>query len=131
MTSIAGDVDRAGLAALEPQVRAALASAHSDVSRWADEPGSGAQIDKAMLHLQEARGALRLAGLAGAAHYIGAIAALVAALKKGEVPPQPLVLALLDRAGTTLSRYLMRVIRGEADVPLRLWPTYKVLRLTA
>ncbi len=130
MTSIARDVDRAGLAALEPQVRAALASAHSDVSLWADEPGSGTQLDKATLQLQEARGALCMAALDGAAHYIGAAAALVEAMKKGAAS-QPVVLALLDRANTTLGRYLIRVIRGEADVPLRLWPTYKAMRLTA
>jgi len=91
---------------------------------------SGKPEDEAMLrvcpdHLHQVSGALRMVGLAGATRFCEAIEGSFTGLS--QAPRNGNAIGTIDRAVLALKEFVADLARGQADVPLRLYPVYKEL----
>ena len=91
---------------------------------------SGKPEDDAMLrvcpdHLHQVSGALRMVGLTGATRFCEAIEGSFSGLAQS--PRNGSAIGTIDRAVLALKEFVADLARGQADVPLRLYPVYKEL----
>ncbi|MDH3320609.1 MAG: Hpt domain-containing protein [Betaproteobacteria bacterium] len=76
-------------------------------------------------HMHQVSGALRMVGLAGATCFSEAIEGGFAFLSGAR--PNPAAIGVIDRAVLALKEYVDGLERGQANVPLRLYPMYREL----
>jgi chemosensory pili system protein ChpA (sensor histidine kinase/response regulator) len=94
---------------------------------------SGKPEDDAMLracpdHLHQVSGALRMVGLAGATRFCEAIEGSFSGLQApANGSANANAIGTIDRAVLALKEFVADLARGQADVPLRLYPVYKEL----
>ena len=75
-------------------------------------------------HLHQVSGALRMVGLAGATRFCETIER---SFGTPEVPPSPTAIEVIDRSVLALKEFVNDLARGQANVPLRLFPAYRDL----
>ncbi len=105
------------------EVNQALSGVREQLSRFAAEPANAALVAACPGHLHQVSGALRMVGLAGATRFCEAIEGSF----QGGAPSVP-SLGVIDRAVQTLKEYVDGLERGQANVPLRLFPAYRELK---
>ena len=107
------------------EVDQALSLVHEHIARFVADPESTAALGSCQEHLHQVSGALRMVGLAGATHFCEAIEGGF----EGVNGPRMNVAAVgaIDRAVLALKAYVDGLERGQANVPLRLYPIYREL----
>ena len=107
------------------EVDQALSLVHEHIARFMADPESTAAMGACQEHLHQVSGALRMVGLAGATRFCEAIEGGFA----GVNGPRMNVAAVgaIDRAVLALKEYVDGLERGQANVPLRLYPIYREL----
>ena len=106
------------------EVNQALAVVRDHIGRYSAEPDNRALLAPCPGHLHQVSGALRMVGLAGATRFCEAIEAGFGRLD-GE--PSEQSIQVLDRAVAALREFMEGLERGQANVPLRLFPVYREL----
>src|SRR5205814_1458877 len=76
-------------------------------------------------HLHQVSGALRMVGLSGATRFCEAIEGSFSGANGSR--PSTASIGIIDRAVLALKRFVDDVARGQANVPLRLFPVYREL----
>src|SRR5205823_1618960 len=89
-----------------------------------------AREDEALLrvcpqHLHQVSGALRMVGLSGATRVCEAIEGSFGAALGDK--PNPAAIGVIDRAVAALKDFVSELSRGQANMPLRLFPVYREL----
>jgi chemosensory pili system protein ChpA (sensor histidine kinase/response regulator) len=108
------------------EVNQALARVRERIARFVAEPEDLSVLAPCAEHLHQVAGALRMVGLAGATAFCEAIEA---GFERQEgARPSAATMAVLDRAVQALNEFVDGLERGQANVPLRLWPMYRELR---
>ena len=107
------------------EVEQALSLVHEHIARFLADPESTAVLGACQEHLHQVSGALRMVGLAGATRFCEAIEGAF----EGVDGPRMNVAAVgaIDRAVLALKEYVDALERGQANVPLRLYPIYREL----
>ena len=107
------------------EVDQALSLVHEHIARFMANPESTAALGACQEHLHQVSGALRMVGLAGATRFCEAIESGF----EGVNGPRMNVAAVgaIDRAVLALKEYVDGLERGQANVPLRLYPVYREL----
>lgn len=77
-------------------------------------------------HLHQVSGALRMVGLAGATRFCEALERSLA-VPKGGTTPSSMAIEVIDRSVLALKDFVNELARGQANVPLRLFPVYQDL----
>src|SRR5947199_1634618 len=107
------------------EVDQALENVRDSIARFSASPHDPAALSICPEHLHQVSGALRMVGLAGATRFCEAIEAGFGAVKPGEAAPP--ALGVLDRAVLALRDFVDDLSRGNANVPLKLFPVYRDL----
>jgi len=108
------------------EVDQALARVRERIARFVAEPEDTSVLAPCAEHLHQVAGALRMVGLAGATAFCESIEA---GFERQEgARPSAATMAVLDRAVQALKEFVDGLERGQANVPLRLWPMYRELR---
>src|SRR5438270_1973220 len=110
---------------INAEVDQALKVVRDTMAKFAQAPGDAALLRPCPEHLHQVSGALRMVGLAGATRFCEAIEAGFGAVKAGEAAPP--ALGVLDRAVLALRDFVDDLSRGNANVPLKLFPVYRDL----
>jgi len=108
------------------EVDQALTRVREQIARFAVDPGDTAVLNPCPEHLHQVSGALRMVGLAGATRFCEEIEGGLAGL--GSTRPSSQALGVIDRAVLALKEFVDGLERGQANVPLRLFPVYRDLR---
>ncbi|HEX9182060.1 MAG TPA: Hpt domain-containing protein, partial [Burkholderiales bacterium] len=108
------------------EVDQALTRVREQIARYAADPGDTAVLTPCPEHLHQVSGALRMVGLAGATRFCEEIEGGLAGL--GGVRPSSQSLGVIDKAVLALKEFVDGLERGQANVPLRLFPVYRELR---
>jgi len=77
-------------------------------------------------HLHQVSGALRMVGLAGATRFCEALERSLA-VPEGGAAPSATAIEVIDRSVLALKEFVNELARGQANVPLRLFPAYQDL----
>ena len=77
-------------------------------------------------HLHQVSGALRMVGLAGATRFCEALERSLA-VPEGGAAPSATAIEVIDRSVLALKEFVNELARGQANVPLRLYPAYQDL----
>jgi chemosensory pili system protein ChpA (sensor histidine kinase/response regulator) len=103
------------------EVDQALALVRDQIAKFSAGPGDASLLASCPVHLHQVSGALRMVGLTGATRFCELIEEAFAA------PPGAAALAVVDRAIQALKEFVDGLERGQANVPLRLFPLYREL----
>ena len=125
---MAAELDIGPLTWVKGEIDQALERARENLAGFAGNTADLSPLRFCQTHLHQVTGAIQMVGLEGAARVSDEIEALVLALEKQEVEPSSARIQALIQAITALSKYLTELLDGEADVPLKLYPSYKSLR---
>ena len=107
------------------EVDQALSLVHEQIARFKADAASTAALGACREHLHQVSGALRMVGLAGATRFCEAIEG---GFTRGDgAPPDAPAIGAIDRAVLALKDYVDGLERGQANVPLRLYPIYREL----
>src|SRR3990170_3696986 len=107
------------------EVDQALSLVHEHLARFVADPESTAALGSCQEHLHQVSGALRMVGLAGATRFCEAIEGGFARVNGAR--PNAAAVGAIDRAVLALREYVDGLERGQANVPLRLYPMYREL----
>jgi chemosensory pili system protein ChpA (sensor histidine kinase/response regulator) len=107
------------------EVDQALSLVHEHIARFVADPESTAALGSCQEHLHQVSGALRMVGLAGATRFCEAIEGGLSGADGGR--PHVAAVGAIDRAVLALKDYVHGLERGQANVPLRLYPIYREL----
>ena len=117
-----GSANATLLSWIAAEVNQALSVVRDQIAKFTAEPANVAALGACPGHLHQVSGALRMVGLAGATRFCEAIEASF----EGGAPAGPSI-AVIDRAVAALKEFVDSLERGQANVPLRLFPQYREL----
>ena len=107
------------------EVDQALSLVHEQIERFTADPDKTSALGSCQEHLHQVSGALRMVGLAGATRFCEAIESGFARVNGAR--PNAAAVGAIDRAVLALKEYVDGLERGQANVPLRLYPMYREL----
>jgi chemosensory pili system protein ChpA (sensor histidine kinase/response regulator) len=108
------------------EVEQALKLVRDHIAKFAAEPWDVAALKPCPEHLHQVSGALRMVGLSGATRFCEEIEGGFAGL--GGVRPSSQAVGVIDKAVLALKDFVDGLERGQANVPLRLYPVYRELK---
>src|SRR4051812_27758713 len=115
---------------INAEVDQALKVVRDNIAKVSGKPEDDAMLRVCPDHLHQVSGALRMVGLAGATRFCEAIEGSFSGL--GQVAANNgNAIGTIDRAVLALKEFVADLARGQADVPLRLYPVYKELAILA
>ena len=79
-------------------------------------------------HIGQVRGALQMLRMQGPTLLCETLEGAVADFRSGKLRPNRLNVPVVDRAVFALMQYLDDLIKGEPNVPIKLFPVYRDLR---
>jgi len=107
------------------EVNQALARVRERIERFVADPEDTSVLAPCAEHLHQVSGALRMVGLAGATRFCEEIEA--GFRHSSGARPTAAAMGVLDRAVLALREFVDALERGQANVPLRLYPLYREL----
>ena len=110
---------------IKTEVDYALNLVRDSIAKFSAAPEDAAALRVCPSQLHQVSGALRIVGLTGATRFCEAIEGAFSGLI-GTRPARTAV-DTVDRAVLALKEYVDELTRGQADVPLRLFPAYREL----
>src|SRR5262245_6000752 len=110
---------------INAEVDQALKTVRDNIAKVTVKPEDDAALRVCPDHLHQVSGALRMVGLAGATRFCEAIEVSFPAI--AQAPRNGTAIGVIDRAVHALKEFVADLARGQADVPLRLYPVYKEL----
>ena len=110
---------------INTEVERALSSVRDCIARFSAHPDDEALLRACPEHLHQVSGALRMVGLSGATLVCETIEDTFSGLNGH---PSAAALGTIDRAVVALKDFVGDLARGQADVPLRLFPVYRELK---
>ena len=110
---------------IKTEVDYALKLVRDSIARFSAAPEDAAVLRVCPSQLHQVSGALRIVGLTGATRFCEAIEGAFSGLISTR--PTRTAVETVDRAVFTLKEYVDDLARGQADVPLRLFPAYHEL----
>src|SRR5687768_13211478 len=110
---------------INAEVDQALKLVRENIARFAAQPGDDAMLRVCPEHLHQVSGALRMVGLVGATRFCEALEGSFSGL--AGAPATPAAIGVIDRAVFALKEFVAELARGQADVPLKLFPAYREL----
>src|SRR5262245_20216543 len=110
---------------INAEVDQALKVVRENIAKVVGKPDDDAPLRGCPDHLHQVSGALRMVGLAGATRFCEAIEGSFSGLSQS--PRNGQAIGTIDRAVLALKEFVADLARGQADVPLRLYPVYKEL----
>src|SRR5688500_15873548 len=111
---------------INAEVDQALKLVRDNIAKVSGKPEDEAMLRVCPDHLHQVSGALRMVGLAGATRFCEAIEGSFSGLSQ-QSPRNGAAIGTIDRAVLALKEFVADLARGQADVPLRLYPVYKEL----
>src|SRR5262245_45934285 len=110
---------------INAEVERALLLVRDCIARFTAAPENREALQPCPEHLHQVSGALRMVGLSGATLVCESIEGSFAGF--GEARPSAAAMGIIDRAVLALKDFVSDLARGQADVPLRLFPVYRDL----
>ena len=110
---------------INAEVERALLLVRDCIARFTAAPENQDALRPCPEHLHQVSGALRMVGLSGATLVCESIEGSFAGF--GEARPSAATMGIIDRAVLALKDFVGDLARGQADVPLRLFPVYRDL----
>ena len=110
---------------ISTEINRALKVVRDSIAKFGDEPWNSAAIEGCPGHLHQVSGALRMVGLSGATQFCESIERSFSG--GGSAQPSGAVIGVIDRAVLALRDFVDELGRGQANVPLRLFPAYREL----
>jgi chemosensory pili system protein ChpA (sensor histidine kinase/response regulator) len=107
------------------EVDQALEHVRNSIARFSASPHDPAALSICPEHLHQVSGALRMVGLSGATRFCEAIEGSFSGVNGSR--PSSASIGIIDRAVLALKQFVDDVARGQANVPLRLFPVYREL----
>ena len=114
---------------INAEVDQALKVVRDNIAKVTAKPEDETALRVCPDHLHQVSGALRMVGLAGATRFCEAIEGSFSTL--AQAPRNGNAIGTIDRAVHALKEFVADLARGQADVPLRLYPVYKELATLA
>src|SRR5262245_50946799 len=113
---------------LKGEIDRTLGVARSALAQAVNEPDSRpASLESCEGQVRQVRGAVTFVGLDGAACFCHAIESAVRRYADSGLKLNHVTASIVDRAMFALSQFLDDIAKGEADVPLKLFPLYREL----
>jgi chemosensory pili system protein ChpA (sensor histidine kinase/response regulator) len=110
---------------INAEVERALTLVQDSIAKFSAAPENEAVLQPCPEHLHQVSGALRMVGLNGATLVCEAIEGSFAGINGQR--PSAQTMGVIDRAVVALKNFVGELARGQADVPLRLYPVYRDL----
>ena len=110
---------------INAEVEHALTLVQDSIAKFSAAPENEAVLQPCPEHLHQVSGALRMVGLNGATLVCEAIEGSFAGINGQR--PSAQTMGVIDRAVVALKDFVGELARGQADVPLRLYPVYRDL----
>src|SRR5688572_33308417 len=110
---------------INAEVERALGLVQDSIAKFTAAPDNNALLQPCPEHLHQVSGALRMVGLVGATRFCEALEGSFSGLAAG--PATPAAIGVIDRAVFALKEFVAELARGQADVPLKLFPAYRAL----
>ncbi|MEA3192744.1 MAG: hypothetical protein QOD26_1077, partial [Betaproteobacteria bacterium] len=110
---------------INAEVERALLLVRDCIAKFTAMPENQEALRPCPEHLHQVSGALRMVGLNGATLVCESIEGSFAGF--GDARPSAAAMGIIDRAVLALKEYVADLTRGQANVPLRLFPAYKDL----
>ena len=110
---------------INAEVDRALTLVQDSIAKFSASPENDAVLEPCPEHLHQVSGALRMVGLSGATLFCEAIEGSFAGINGRR--PSAQTMGVIDRAVVALKNFVGELARGQADVPLRLYPVYRDL----
>jgi chemosensory pili system protein ChpA (sensor histidine kinase/response regulator) len=110
---------------IKTEVDSALRAVRDSIASFLAAPEDAAALLGCAGQLHQVSGALRIVGLAGATRLCETIESSLGALNRAR--PSKAALGVIDRAVHELGEFVDDLARGQANVPLRLFPVYRDL----
>ncbi|TMI02307.1 MAG: response regulator [Betaproteobacteria bacterium] len=107
------------------EVDQALENVRDSIAQFSASPHDPAALSICPEHLHQVSGALRMVGLSGATRFCEAIEGSFSGANGSR--PSTASIGIIDRAVLALKQFVDDVARGQANVPLRLFPVYREL----
>ena len=117
--------DQTLLSWINAEVERALTLVQDSIAKFSAAPENDAVLQPCPEHLHQVSGALRMVGLNGATLVCEAIEGSFAGINGQR--PSAQTMGVIDRAVVALKNFVGELARGQADVPLRLYPVYRDL----
>src|SRR5215204_4911339 len=109
---------------INAEVERALLLVRDSIAKFSAAPGNEDALRQCPEHLHQVSGALRMVGLNGATLVCETIEGSFAL---SGVSSNAKAVGVIDRAVAALKDFVSELARGQADVPLRLYPVYRDL----
>src|SRR5882762_7071996 len=107
------------------EVDQALEHVRDSIAKFSASPDDTDSLSICPEHLHQVSGALRMVGLSGATRFCEAIEGSFSGANGSR--PSSASIVIIDRAVLALKQFVDDVARGQANVPLRLFPVYREL----
>ena len=107
------------------EVDQALEHVRDSIAKFSASPDDTDSLSICPEHLHQVSGALRMVGLSGATRFCEAIEGSFSGANGSR--PSSASIGIIDRAVLALKQFVDDVARGQANVPLRLFPVYREL----
>src|SRR5712691_675662 len=107
------------------EVDQALEHVRDSIAKFSASPDDTDSLSICPEHLHQVSGALRMVGLSGATRFCEAIEGSFSGANGAR--PSSASMGIIDRAVLALKQFVDDVARGQANVPLRLFPVYREL----
>ena len=121
-----GNASTTILSWITAEVDQALKLVREHIAKYSADPEDLALLRPCPEHLHQVSGALRMVGLAGATRFCEEIEGGFAKLNGAR--PSSQAVGVIDRAVLALREFVDGLERGQANVPLRLYPVYRELK---
>ena len=122
---MANMADTTILSWITAEVDQALETVRRNIVRFLTVREDPALLKVCPEHLHQVSGALRMVGLTGATRFCEALERSLAA--PDGAAPSPAAIEVIDRSVLALKEFVNELARGQANVPLRLFPAYQDL----
>ena len=110
---------------IKTEVDNALKVVRDNIAKFSAAPEDAAVLRECPHQLHQVSGALRIVGLAGATRFCETIEGTFGRLNNAR--PGKAAIGVIDRAVLELNEFVDDLARGQANVPLRLFPAYREL----
>ena len=117
--------DTTTLSWITAEVDQALERVRQIIAKFEAAPGDAAVLGSCTEHLHQVSGALNMVGLSEATQFCEALEASFATLDGSS--PNVAAVGVIDRGVLALKQFVDGLARGEANVPVRLYPVYREL----
>jgi chemosensory pili system protein ChpA (sensor histidine kinase/response regulator) len=117
--------DTTTLSWITAEVDQALERVRQIIAKFEAAPGDAAVLGSCTEHLHQVSGALNMVGLSEATQFCEALEASFATLDGSS--PNVAAVGVIDRGVLALKQFVDGLARGEANVPVRLYPAYREL----